>query len=123
MAYRYFKTITISDSNILSWEFKGLSNESIKRLFTSNKMLNSSINYVDAKARVKFNGDCLKQEKNSFDHEKIVNYYIVYKIDRYVNISSYSTLEDSFFGAVKLTKYVDIDLYIYPGYCIGFDKK
>ena len=27
------------------------------------------------------------------------------------------------FGAVKLTKHVDIDLYKYSGYGIGFDRK
>ena len=55
-------------------------------------MLNPSVDYVGTKARVKVNGDCLKQEKISFHHGKIVNIYIFYEIDRYVNISSYSTL-------------------------------
>ena len=32
-------------------------------------------------------------------------------------------LENCLFGAVKLTKYVDIDLYKYSGYGIGFDRK
>ena len=27
------------------------------------------------------------------------------------------------FGAVKLTKHVDVDLYKYSGYGIGFDRK
>ena len=27
------------------------------------------------------------------------------------------------FGTVELTKHVDIDLYKYPGYGIGFDRK
>ena len=52
----------------------------------------------------------IKQEKISFDHGKIVSIYIVYEIDRYVNISSYSMWENCLFGAVKLTKNVDIDL-------------
>ena len=38
-AYRYFKTVIINNSNILSWKSKGLSNESIKPSSTSNKML------------------------------------------------------------------------------------
>ena len=62
-----------------------MSDESIKPPTTSNKMLNPSLDFVGTKARVKFNGDCLKQEKNSFDHGKIVNIYIIYEIDRYVN--------------------------------------
>ena len=40
-----------------------MSDESIKPPSTSNKMLNPSVNYVGTKVRVKFNGDCLKQEK------------------------------------------------------------
>ena len=123
MTYRYFKTVSINDSNILSWKSKGLFDESIKPPSTSNEMLNPSVNYVGTKARVKFNGDCLKQEKNSFDHGKTINIYIVYEIDSYVNISSYSTLESCLFGAVKLTKHVDIDLQKYSEYGIGFDRK
>ena len=73
-------------------------------------MLNPPVDYVGTKARVIFNGDCLKQDKVSFDHGKIVNMYIVYEIERSVNVSSYPTLENCLFGAVK---YVDIDLYKY----------
>ena len=45
------------------------------------------------------------------------------EIEKSVNISSYPTLENCLFGAVKLTKHVDIDLYKYSGYSIGFDRK
>ena len=123
MVYRYFKTVSGNDSNILSWKSKGLSDESIKNPTTSNKMLNPLVDYVGTKIRVKFNGDCLKQEKVTFNQVKIVNIYIFYKIERSVNISSYPTLENCLFGAVKLTKHVDVDLYKYSGYGIGFDKK
>ena len=86
-----------------------MSNENIKPPTTSNKTLNPSVDYVGTKKRVKFNGDCLKQEKITFNHGKIVNIYIVYEIERSVNISSYPTLENCLFGAVKLTKHPDID--------------
>ena len=119
-AYRYFKTVGINDSNILSWKSKGLSDESIKPPSASNETLNPSVNYVGAKGRVKFNGDCLKL---SFDHGKIKNISTVYEIDKYVNISSYSTLENCLFGGVKLTKHADIDLYKYSRYGLGFDRK
>ena len=62
-AYRYFKTVTNNDANILSWKFKAQSDESIKPPSKSNKMPNPSLNYVGTKARLKFNGDCLKQKK------------------------------------------------------------
>ena len=65
--------------------------ESIKLSSTSNEMLNLSVNYGHTKARAKFSGDCLKQDKITFDNGRIVNIYIVYEI---VNISSYPTLEN-----------------------------
>ena len=95
-----------------------MSDESIKPPTTSNKMLNPSLDYVGTKTRVKFNGDCLKQDKISFDHGKIVNIYIVYEINKSFSSSSYPTLENCLLGAVKLTKHVDNS-----GYGIGFDRK
>ena len=38
------------------------------------------------------------------------------------NVSSYPTLENCLFGAVKLTKNADIDKYGYSGYGIEFDR-
>ena len=35
----------------------------------------------------------LKQEKITFNHGKIVNIYIVYEIEKSVNISSYPTID------------------------------
>ena len=88
------------------------------------KVLSLPVDCVGTKARVKFNGDCLKKDKISFDHGKIVSIYIVYEIEKSVNISSYPTLENCLFGAVKLTKHNnDVDLYKYSGYGIGFDRK
>ena len=108
----------------MSWESKGLSDESIKPPPTSKKKLNPSLDYVGTKARVKFYGDCLKQEKITINHGKRVNIYTVYEIERNVNISSYPTLESCLFGAVKLTKHNnDVDLYKYSAYGIGFDRK
>ena len=38
---------------MVSWKSKGLSDESIKPLTTSNKVLNPSLDYVGSKIRVK----------------------------------------------------------------------
>ena len=100
-----------------------MSGESIKPPATSNKMLNPSLDYVGTKTRVKFNGDCLKQEKITFHHGRKVNIYIIYEIERSVSISSYPTLENCLFGAVNLTAHVVVDLYKYSGYGIGFNRK
>ena len=64
-----------------------------------------------------------KQEKITFNHGKIVNIYINYEIEKSENISSCPTLENRLFGAVKLIKNADIDLYKYSGYGVGFDRK
>ena len=61
---------------------KGLSDESIKSPSTFNNVLNSLLDYVGTKISVEFKGSCLKQDKISFDHGKIVNIYIVYEINR-----------------------------------------
>ena len=120
--YRYFKTD--SSYHILSWTSKGLSNESIKPPSAPNNFLTPSLNYLGTKIRVKFSGSCLKQDKVTYTHGKIVNIYIVYEINKKDNtVISNPTLENCLFGAVTLTKNADIDKYGYSGYGIGFDRK
>ena len=75
--------------------------KALRRLQHEMEFFFNSLNFVCTKARVKFNGDCLKQEKFTFNHVKIVNIYIVYEIVKSVNISGYPTLENFLFGAVK----------------------
>ena len=68
--YRYFRLMT-NTSNILSWQSKGLSNESIT---PPNTNISPSIDYVGNKIRIKFNGSCLKESnKISYTHKKILN--------------------------------------------------
>ena len=100
-----------------------MSDESSKPPSMSNKIINPYANYVGTKTRVKCNGDCLKEEKSSFHHGKVVNIFIAYEVDKSVNVGSYPVLENCLFGAVKLTKNIDIDLYKYFGYGFGFDRK
>ena len=52
-------------------------------------VVNPSVDYVGTKITVKFNGDYLEQKKITFNQIKMVNIYIVYEIERSVNISSY----------------------------------
>ena len=77
---------------------------------------------VGTKAKVKFNGSCLKQYKATYNHGTIVNIDIVYVISKNYNISSYLTLEKSLFEAFSLTKHADIDQYKSSGYGIGLDS-
>ena len=119
---RYFK---IGNSDyVLSWKSKELSAESITPPSAPNNFLNPSLNYLDAKIRVRFSGSCLKQDKSRYTHRKIVTIYIVYEINKkYSTTSSDPTLESCVFGAVTLTKNVNIDQYGYSGYGIGFDRR
>ena len=70
--------------------------ESLKAPSTSNNILNPSLNYVDYKIRVQFKGSCLKEDRISFNHGKIVNIYIIYEINKKFNKGSYSALENYF---------------------------
>ena len=69
-------------------------------------MLNSLLDYVGTKKTVKFNGDCLKRGKITFNYGKLVSIYIVYEmlIERSVNISSYPTLENFFIWSNQIKK-------------------
>ena len=109
--YRYFKTD--SSYHISSWTSTRLSKESITPFSAPNNFLIPLLNYLGTKIRVKFSGSCLKQDKVTYTHGTRVNIYIVYD----------PTLENYLFGAVTLTKHVNIDRYGYSGYGIGFDRK
>ena len=59
---RYFENI-VNIYHIAEWKFKGLSDESIKAPTTSDNSLAPGLNYVRNKIRVKFAGNCLRQDK------------------------------------------------------------
>ena len=78
--------------------------------------------YDNARIRLNFRGDLLKQDKVTYNHGLIVDIYVVYRLIPVINNSDV-TLESCLFGAVKLTKNTDIDKYKYSRYGIGFDSK
>ena len=111
---------------VSSWKSKELSNECLKLRTTSGNSLTPILNYYDGpKIKVSFDISCLKQDRVTFSHGKIVNIYIVYKRMRITNINcdrdSNLTVEDCLFGTVTLTKNADIDKY--SGYGIGFNRR
>ena len=66
--------------------------------------------YDNARTKLKLTGVLLKQDKVTYNHGPIVNIYIVYRlIPNSVDFGL--TVENSVFGAVKLTKSVDISKY------------
>ena len=123
--YRHFKNIAVvgSGNYIYFWRSKGLSDERINSITKPNYSITPELSHYGTKARVKFSGICLKQDKAAYNHGTTVNIYIVDEISKNYNINSYPTLENVLFGAVTLTKDVDIGQYKYSGYGIEFDRK
>ena len=101
---------------IYFWKSKGLSDENITPT-TSDYRHSLQLSYYVTKTRVKFDGSCLKQDKVTFNHGKVVSIYIVYEITKVVDLSGNNcpTIENTFSGAVTLTKNADIDKYKYSG--------
>ena len=70
MLKQIFKTFTtpagLRDS-IIKWESKGVTNEKIKPPFTANyHCLSANLTWMNnSKMRVKFTGNCLKQDKSN----------------------------------------------------------
>ena len=124
--YRYFKRIAGVGAGdyFTSWKFKGLSGENITASSAPNNFLNSWLEYLGTKPRVRFSGSCLGQNAITYNHGKSVNIYIVYEINKNDNTRrSDPTLENCLFGAVTLTENADTDKFKYSGYGIGFDRK
>ena len=73
---KYFKINTVVNviDRVLSWQSKGVSNESIKPPTTSNNSLNPKLSYYGTKIRVQFTRSCLRQPKFMFTHKKSSKY-------------------------------------------------
>ena len=93
-----------------------------KLILLKRHSVTPNLSFYGTKPRVEFSGSCLKQDKVTFNHGKIVNMYIVYEINKIIDISDYPTLQNCLFGAISLTKNADIDKYKYSGYGIGFER-
>ena len=104
-------------------DIKGLSNNNLEVVSTSNNTLTPSINYYVDKVRLQFTGDVLQQKTVIYSHKKVVNLYVVYEITNFHGVYSYPTLANALLRAVKLTKNSDIDKHKYSGYGIGFDGR
>ena len=69
---RYFKVITDTEY-VSEWKSRGLSDETIKSIATSDNSLNPKLSYYDCKIKVRFTGSCLKQPRFTYTHGTIVN--------------------------------------------------
>ena len=94
-------------------ESKGLSDEIINYIKTSDYETTSYLSYYNIYKKEGFDGGCLKQDQGIIPFNGIVNILIVYEITNTFNISDYPTLENCLFGVVKLTENAHIDKYGY----------
>ena len=122
---KYFKLNSVVNviDRVLSWQSKGISNESIKPPTTSDNSLNPKLSYYGTKTRVQFTRSCLKQPNFTFTHKKVVNIHIAYELGASSSHISDPTLKNCLFGAVTLTRNYDIEKYGYSGYGIRFDRR
>ena len=60
----------------------------------------------------------MKQDKILYTHGEIINIYIVYELTGSNSADNEPTVRNSLFGAVTLTKNIDIDKNQYSGYGI-----
>ena len=72
---KYFKLNSVVNTAdyVLSWQSKGISNESIKPPAASDNSLTQELNYYGTKTRVKFTRSCLKQTDHICTHKKVVS--------------------------------------------------
>ena len=71
-----------SGNYIYIWKCKGLSDERINFIATSNYTITSKLSYYGTKTKVEFNGSCLKEHKTTYNQGTIVNIYIVCELSQ-----------------------------------------
>ena len=122
---KYFKSNSVAGTAdyLVSWQSKGLCNNSVKPPTTTNNSLTPELNYYGAKTKMKFTGSCLKRSSHIFTHKNVVTIYIAYELAASSSHDSDPTIKNCLFGAVTLTKNADIEKYKYSGYGVGFDRR
>ena len=99
--------------NIYSCTSKGMSEESIKNPSTSGNSFAPKRNTDYQSSKVKFNGNCLKQDRVSILHKSVVNWFTTYKLDTWSrDLNTYLTIGNCLFGAVTLRMLVQLNMDI-----------
>ena len=82
----YFKSFAVvgGGNYICFWRYRGLSDENV----------NPQLRFYGTKTRVEFKRSCLRKERVTYGHGKVVNIYIVYEIKKIYEINNYLTLEN-----------------------------
>ena len=113
--YLTLNSVVNAADYVLSWQSKGLSNESIKPPTATDNDLTPKLSYYGTKTKITFTRSCLKQSSHILTHKKVVNIYIVYELAASSSHDSDPTIKNCLFGAVTLTKNADIEKYKYSG--------
>ena len=83
---------------------------------TDNSLSPPTKCYKNSKYFLIFKGSCLKEKIATFTPPDIINCYIVYALDKWLqDLNSGFTLKDCLFGGVELAKNADLDKYVYSG--------
>ena len=98
------KYFTLNNKCITKWKSKGISNESLQIISKSDNSLTPSVKYYVKKVKLKLAGSVFQQKTITYNHKKVGNLYIVYRITGFHSTSNDPGLANSLFGAVKLTK-------------------
>ena len=72
---RYLETSKLTKTNVFSWKSIGLSDE---KIISSGETYSPTLSFDKEKIYLTFNSDILAQEKIVYNHESIVNIYVVY---------------------------------------------
>ena len=87
-----------------------MSDKSIKPSSTPDNSIAPSLNFIGVRPKIKFDGQCLQQDKVTFTCKKILNIYIVYEINLWAYTQGADfTLGNSLIGAVNLFKNADFN--------------
>ena len=95
-----------------------MSEENIENITKSNTNFEPTFVNIHVLSAINFNGQCLIN--NISFPTKVINLYIFYILNPWIrNLNTDFTLNNFFFGSVKLTTNADLDKYKYSGYKIG----
>ena len=129
MLQNYFAFITAKKfikyfsgtSRIYSWKSNGMSKENIDNITKSDSNFAPTFANHHVLPDINFNGPCLIN--NIYIPKKTINLYISYILNSWLrNLNTDFTLNNCFFGSVKLTKNADLDKYKSSDCSIGFDS-
>ena len=103
-----FNNFKRSGASVNSWKSSGIHDEDDAILSAVYNSLNALprliITSENFKFKVRFSGNMLKQDKIHYNHGKLVNIYITYKLQIRTNNNLDFAIENALVGAVKIKK-------------------